>query len=288
MNFLELVLQGFFNENNREFLDRYFYREYKKAEKESFYEAVEFFKGCLDVINNWENHLKSKVFERKNELYFILEKAESGTLKYGDLGGKTIEQKNKETVEYCNTELSTISEYNFTVHLHSLTNGLIAYNMQFNEVLKIKEAILEAYRKTKIETDSTPKEAELVKITPDKIETKTDKLKSELDKYGFFELSKVKQLSVPSKQSLIELISANGLPYSIAMFEYLVFLKHLKAEHFSTDYKLFKAVAKWLEVTERAVKGNIYVLNEHSKENRTRYTADQQKQTVQKDYEKLK
>jgi len=125
-------------------------------------------------------------------------------------------------------------------------------------------------------------------LSPQQTETKTDKLKAELGKYGFFELPKVKQLSEPNKQNLVELISTNDLPYSIAMFEYLGFLKHLRAEHFTTDYKLFKAVARWFGITERAVKGNIYVLNEHSKENRTRYTADQQKQTVQKDYEKLK
>ena len=125
-------------------------------------------------------------------------------------------------------------------------------------------------------------------LPPQQNETKTDKLKAELGKYGFFELSKVKQLSEPNKQSLIELISTNNLPYSIAMIEYLGFLKYLKAEHLKADYKLFKEVSKWFDVTDRAVKGNIYVLNEFSKENRTRYTADQQKQTVQKDYEKLK
>jgi hypothetical protein len=123
---------------------------------------------------------------------------------------------------------------------------------------------------------------------PRQTETKTDKLKAELSKYGFFELPKVKQLSEPNKQRLIELISTNDLPYSIAMVEYLGFIKHLKVEHFTTDYKLFKEVANWFEVAERAVKGNIYVLNEFSKENRTRYTADQQKQTVQKNYEALK
>lgn len=128
----------------------------------------------------------------------------------------------------------------------------------------------------------------LIKVSPQQAETKTDKLKIELGKYGFFELSKVKQLSEPNKQRLTELISTNDLPYSIAMFDYLGFLKYLKAEHFTTDYKLFKAVANWFEVAERAVKGNIYVLNEVSKENRTRYTADQQKQTVQKNYEALK
>jgi hypothetical protein len=123
---------------------------------------------------------------------------------------------------------------------------------------------------------------------PQQAETKTDKLKDELGKYGFFELPKVKQLSELNKQSLVELISTNDLPYSIAMVEYLGFIKHLKAEHFTTDYKLFKAVANWFEVDERAVKGNIYVLKEFSKENRTRYTAHQQKQTVQKNYEALK
>ena len=120
------------------------------------------------------------------------------------------------------------------------------------------------------------------------IETKTDRLKVELGKYGFFELPMVKQLSEPSKQDLVELISTNDLPYIIAMVEYLGFLKHLKAEHFSTDNKLFKAVAKCLEGAERAVRGNIYVLSEISRENRTRYTAHQQKQKVQKDYEALK
>jgi hypothetical protein len=124
--------------------------------------------------------------------------------------------------------------------------------------------------------------------TPPPNETKTDKLKAELKTYGFFELSMVKQLSEPNKQSLVELISKNGLPYSIAMIEYLGFLKHLKAEHFTTDYKLFKAVADWFKVAERAVKGNVYVLNKKSKENRERYTADQHRQTVQNDYEKLK
>jgi hypothetical protein len=124
-------------------------------------------------------------------------------------------------------------------------------------------------------------------LPPQQAETKTNKLKAELITYGFFELSMVKQLSEPNKQSLVELISKNGLPYSIAMIEYLGFLKHLKAEHFTTDYKLFKAVADWFKVAERAVKGNIYVLNKNSKENKERYTADQHRQTVQNDYQKL-
>jgi hypothetical protein len=123
---------------------------------------------------------------------------------------------------------------------------------------------------------------------PLQTETKTDKLKTVLGKYGFFELPIVKQLSEPNQQRLIELISTNDLPYSIAMLEYSGLLKHLKLEHFKTDNKLFIEVAKWFDVTDRAVKGNIYVLNPISKENRARYTAHLQKETAQKDYEGLK
>jgi len=159
-------------------------------------------------------------------------------------------------------------------------------NSSPNEEQRYRKILKEWYKDEKIFIDEiTPL---LKALPPQQTETKTDKLKAELGKYGFFELSKVKQLSEPNKQSLIELISTNNLPYSIAMFEYLGFLKYLKTEHLKTDYKLFKEVSKWFDVTDRAVKGNIYVLNEFSKENRTRYTADQQKQTVQKDYEKLK
>jgi hypothetical protein len=123
---------------------------------------------------------------------------------------------------------------------------------------------------------------------PKQTETKTDKLKSDLGDFGFFELPKVKQLSEPNKQKLIELISKNDIPYKIAMFDYLGFLKYLKDEHFRTNDNLFKGVSKWLGFNERTIKGNYLVLNEFSKENRKRFTADQQKQTVQKNYEALK
>ena len=154
--------------------------------------------------------------------------------------------------------------------------------------INIESINYQKHLQAKRETIYTDLINEILSLPPQQTETKTDKLKAELGKYGFFELLKVKQLSEPNKQSLVELISTNDLPYSIAMVEYLGFIKHLKAEHFTTDYKLFKAVANWFEVDERAVKGNIYVLNEFSKENRKRYTADQQKQTVQKNYEVLK
>lgn len=152
MNYLEIVLQGFFDENNREFLDKYFYREYKKAEKEHF-EADEFFNGCLKVIEKWERHLQQRVDRRYGELSKMLEAAKDGTLKYDSLEGKSYEQKIQESILYCEEELKDkrpdgIGSQSYDVHLLSLTNGHIAYNMPYSQVLQIKRAILEAYQKT--------------------------------------------------------------------------------------------------------------------------------------------
>ena len=101
---------------------------------------------------------------------------------------------------------------------------------------------------------------------------------------------KVKKLSEPNKQSLVELISTNGLPYSIAMFDFLGFLKHIESEHFKTKYKLNKEVTKWFNSDKdgRAVKGNISSLSDYSTENKSKYTAHTHKETVKKDYQKLK
>ncbi len=153
MNYLKIVLQGYFNENNREFLEKYFLREFKKAEKEQLFEADEFFNGCIEVIEGWEKHLQCRVFEREKELYLSLNASKNGTMEYGNLEGKTIEQKRQETIEYCEQELKEvrpdgIGSMSFTVHLHSVTNGRISHNMSYNELLTIKLAIQTAKTKT--------------------------------------------------------------------------------------------------------------------------------------------
>jgi len=120
--------------------------------------------------------------------------------------------------------------------------------------------------------------------------SKSDKLKEQLSKYGFFELPKVKQLSEPTKQSLIELIAKKDLPYSIAMLDFLDFFKHLEKEYFKTKYKLNREVAKWFDSDKdgRGVKGNISVLSENSNENKSKFTAHLHKETVEIDYQNLK
>lgn len=177
MNYLEIVLQGYFNDNNREFLEKYFFREFKKAEKEQFFEAVEFFNGCLKVIEGWEKHLQDKVFERKRELYSMLNAARNGTLSYAEFEGKTIEEKWQETIQYCEQELKDvrpdgIGSLSFTVHLYSLTNGRIAYNMAYSEVLQIKLSILIAFKKTQPNNEPLPPQP-IVKQKPEQETPKT-------------------------------------------------------------------------------------------------------------------
>ncbi len=120
------------------------------------------------------------------------------------------------------------------------------------------------------------------------IETKTAKLNTDLDKYGFFKLPMVKKLSDEGKGKLLELISSNELPYCIALFDYLGFIKHLDKEHFNTNYKRNKEISNWLNASEDSVKKNINVLDKGSEVMKRRYTSHIHKDTVKKDYQELK
>lgn len=127
-------------------------------------------------------------------------------------------------------------------------------------------------------------------LPPHPIKTKADVLKEQLSQYGFFELEKVKTLSEQSKVSIIEKIAESGLPYAIAMFDYLQFIPYLEKKHFDSKYKLNREVSKWFDSDKegRAVKGNISSLLKNTTENKDRYTAYKHKENVIKDYELLK
>lgn len=120
--------------------------------------------------------------------------------------------------------------------------------------------------------------------------TRNDELRTEVEKYGFYDLQKVKSLSAENRQKLLQGISDNGLPYAIAMFEHLGFIDHLSRSHFPIKGSLFKAIAKWFHADKsgRSVKGNISSLKEYTNEDKARYTAYKHKEKVQKDLQKLK
>jgi hypothetical protein len=110
----------------------------------------------------------------------------------------------------------------------------------------------------------------------------------ELVKYGFLNLSKVKDLTVSQVRNLVGLLVENDIPFQIAMFEFLDFLPHLLSNFCKSKYELNNCLAKILQCDVRTVKGNIAVLNPKSNDDRKRYTSYLQKEPVRKAYDSLK
>lgn len=117
-------------------------------------------------------------------------------------------------------------------------------------------------------------------------ETKADKLKEQLKKYGFFLLPKVNLLSEINKKVLIDLISKNKMPYGIAMFDFLGFCEYLDIQQ-GTKYKADIILSRFFN--EKAKDGTSAKHYRRSLVKITlRYKAGDYKDTVQRNYEELK
>lgn len=271
---------------------------------------IEYFLSEIDFDKIETNNNKAETLKYCNAIYYGLEQLLKADISKAILNYQNnISKLSKEQIQ--ETQINLIElignlkrqartnevGISFTQRYNSLFNSIKAKESLFsidyqilishfnetilNDLLSSFEIINETFK------EITPL---LKAFSSQQTETKTDKIKAELGKYGFFELPKVKQLSEHSKQSLIELISTNGLPYSIAMFDLLGFLNYIENEHFKTKYKLNKEIAKWFNSDKegRAVKGNVSTLSDYSKENKSKYTAHTHKETVKIDYQKLK
>lgn len=140
MNYLDIIIEGYFNSNNRQFLTQYFVRTFKKFNKEEFIESSEFFTGCKSVITLWEKEFEKLVQQRKKELAIMLQ-----------IG-------NPENVKYAKEELKTIlpnrvGSLTFTIHLTSITKYKVIHNLEYSELLFIRNSITEAYNQIKPNTD---------------------------------------------------------------------------------------------------------------------------------------
>jgi len=148
MDYLGIVLNGYIN--NREYLEKYFYREFKKAEKESYFEFDEFFNGCMNVVTSLEKELENQIFERKKDLYTLLGAAKNKTLTHENMGGKSVEENNEETIKYCYQELRDVrpdgvGDLTFTVNLLHFSSSKFIGHLKYSEILYIKEKISKAY-----------------------------------------------------------------------------------------------------------------------------------------------
>ncbi len=114
------------------------------------------------------------------------------------------------------------------------------------------------------------------------------RLKSNLEEFGFLSIDKIQTLDASSVHKVYELLSENNLPYKIALLDYLGLINHLQKNYCNTKDKTYSKLSEILKEDFRSVKGNILVLNSLSKENRTRYTAHNHKENVERDYQSLK
>jgi hypothetical protein len=167
MNYLEIVTQGFFNDNTRNQLENYFYRKYKKAEKEQFFEPDEFFRGCLRVIEKWKKDFEKEAFNYLRELIFTIDGIKAGTIPVNAMEGKTIKESKQWLIEYYERESKNFQENGIqgvlneqiTKTLYS-NNRLISYNLTYFELLQIELSIQMAFMKTKTNIEPLPPQQE--------------------------------------------------------------------------------------------------------------------------------
>ena len=145
MDYLHIVLQGYYNDNTREYLSKYFIREFKKAEKEH-YEADEFFNGCLKAVHTVEKDLSQQMYEDKKGLYIAIDEAKKRILGFDDNEGMEYDQLCERTISECKLKLKEITINDYSVNLYYLTKGKFIRHIFGDEVLYIKMAILEAQK----------------------------------------------------------------------------------------------------------------------------------------------
>jgi len=237
------------------------------------------------ILNGWKHLLTYIEGYKEGEQYFEKEFKVSPDTLYGENAEKYVRDIHLNFFHLKHAGANEGWGYVKKQHPITLTHKLVKEYGYYSGIVNKVEEQVKKYPRLFATFDKCEHN-----LPPQQAETITDKLKAKLGQYGFFELPAVKRLSAQNRQSLIELISSNGLPYSVAMFDMLGFLKHLEKEHFRTKYKLNRAVADWFgsDKDGRAVKGNISSLSTYSRTDKKRYTAYTHKVAVKNDYQKLK
>jgi hypothetical protein len=195
-------------------------------------------------------------------------------------------------IECCNKAIEQLTEDN-NKHHHGQASPLEYIKINWLNKLEIaKKWKLEIINSNTGENHTELKQLkEINKNIPitgtyDSLITKTDYLKAKFKEYGFYTLEKVSVLSEQNADLLLKKLIDNRLPYIVAMIDYLGFIKHLSKEYFPTSKNLDKKISEWFKSDKdgRTVRGNRNSLLKPDK----RYTANQHKENVQKDYQSLK
>lgn len=292
LNFIEIVINGYIN--HRKYLPTYYLRQLKQAQTNHHYNPDEFLSRCADVCNQLEKNITDQVRERRFELYDMLAAAEEGIITFKGNSGLTHEQKMEETKTYCLEELKpssqpdTVGSATYNVQLTYFTNHRFRGILYYEDIIKVSRALLETIELFKAEIAQSEVKSSHEQVQP--IQTKAGWLREQLAGYGFFDMPELVAISEEGITSLIEKMSRKqSLPYSIALFDQIGFIKHLREKFCKSEGMLHKIIAAWFskDITGRSVKGNLSSLVLNSSE-RKRYTAYQHKEIVLIDIQALK
>ncbi|WHF51851.1 hypothetical protein QGN23_00900 [Chryseobacterium gotjawalense] len=268
----------------------------KPVKVESFEEAVQLLTGKAVYQNinfssftNFLEHYKKEVedFEfdnRHSEVKRIIEqqkmKLEAAT--FQSEIEEVLQFAEKSVKELKNNLLNVFNNENYKTKVidsaptfYNRVKALLEYEKLYKSALPVQQDKTEAMSESLAE--------------PQLKDTKAKKLNSSLVEYGFNNLEKVEKLSDKSKGRIIEEISEKGLPYAVAMLDYLGFFNHLLLKYCHTKESMYKLVSGIIcdKDSSRAIKGNLNTLNINSKESRERYTAHQFTETVENYYQQL-
>lgn len=170
MNFKYIVINGYVTEYDRNHLVEYFYREYKKAEKE-YYDADECFDGFLSVIDEIKTYFHNVYVDHYKNLRHRLSDAEQileiiNEAKYRalhineveedeeEIGEAEEEQKpdyykiNSEIAEECRKEFKYLNANNFSIESTDFLPICCRYTINLKVIFKLEDAIYEGYKRS--------------------------------------------------------------------------------------------------------------------------------------------
>lgn len=128
------------------------------------------------------------------------------------------------------------------------------------------------------------RKSEFLNNSKEKIFNKKKELFVRFYKYDFHLMIKVKG----NADIIINHLVLKDLPYIIAYLKFLEFDSFLLENFCKSKTDLFNTIAKILDSSYRTVKGNFYVLNPKTKEDKIRYTSYKHSKDVLHHYKSIK
>jgi hypothetical protein len=266
MDYMKIILDGISDENASKFLDKYFYREYKKAEVQN-YDAEEFYNGLMSATDKLVADIDLQYYSYRKERNEHKGMAISGKLGYPDLKeGETIEMKVQETVKYVDGELNKITKFNYSVNLFQFTKDKYRGQLFLSKIHHIQHNIFRANRKLteeRLDFLSNYKAKDSISFVTT--------IEKDLREHGLEIFLNKEDINV---LEIIRHIKTREHQFSICLLFELGFLDYLQKHYCEPHTKtaLGKLIAGFFLIKDREATGNINKMSPMSKEH-DRYTS---------------